>query len=264
MLCRAIASGRKGGLMDGVQITTDQWVFWQSEAWPAIKLNATIVFTWGVMGLLVLMSWLVTRRLSTDTEIPRFQNALEVLVEGIRDQIREVSGQDPGQYLPFVGTLFLFIGTANLLSMVPVYRPPTGSLSTTAALATCVFVAVPLYGIATQGVFGYLRHYIRPTLFMLPFNVIGELSRTLALAVRLYGNMMSGTVIAAILIGFVPLFVPILMQLLGLLTGIIQAYIFAVLAMVYIASATNVYRQTNDEDRQETASSNIEGEQDVS
>jgi F-type H+-transporting ATPase subunit a len=253
--------------MDGLQITTDEWVFWQSDAWPAIKLNATIVFTWCIMALLVVSSWLVTRRLSTDTKIPRFQNVLEILVKGMRDQIREVSGRDPGQYLPFVGTLFLFICVANLSSIVPGYRPPTGSLSTTAALATCVFIAVPIYGIATQGMAGYLRHYIRPTVFMLPFNIIGELSRTLALAVRLYGNMMSGTVIAAILIGFVPLFVPILMQLLGLLTGLIQAYIFAVLAMVYIASATAIYRQgerkqdeSRDDDTHEAARPNIAGE----
>ena len=166
----------------------------------------------------------------------------------MRDQIRDVSRQDPGPYLPFVGTLFLFTATANLLSVVPGYRPPTGSLSTTAALATCVFVAVPLYGIASQGMGQYLKHYIQPTVLMLPFNVIGELSRTLALAVRLYGNMMSGTVIAAILIGFVPLFVPVLMQLLGLLTGMIQAYIFAVLAMVYIASATRVIHRSEEAD----------------
>lgn len=226
--------------MDGVQITTDGWIFWQSESWPAVKLNATIVFSWLVMAILAIGSWLVTRRLSTDAQLSRFQKVLEVLVIGIRDQIRDVSRQDPGRYLPFVGTLFLFIAVANLLSVVPGYRPPTGSLSTTAALATCVFVAVPLYGIAAQGFIGYLKHYVRPTAIMLPFNIMGELSRTLALAVRLYGNMMSGTVIAAILIGFVPLFVPILMQLLGLLTGMIQAYIFAVLAMVYIASATKV------------------------
>jgi len=226
-----------------VQITTDEWIFWQSQTWPAVKLNATIAFTWLVMALLAIGSWLVTRRLSTSTAISPFQNLLEVLVTGMRDQIRDVSRQEPGQYLPFVGTLFLYIATANLLSVVPVYRPPTGSLSTTAALATCVFVAVPLYGIAAQGVVGYFRHYLRPTVFMLPFNIMGELSRTLALAVRLYGNMMSGTVIAAILIGFVPLFVPVLMQLLGLLTGMIQAYIFAVLAMVYIASATKVFRE---------------------
>lgn len=229
--------------MSGVQISPDQWILWQSDAWPMVKLNATIVFTWMVMGLLTVLSWLTTRRLSTGTTIPRLQNVLEVIVGGMRDQIREVSGRDPGHYLPFVGTLFLFICVANLLAVVPGYRPPTGSLSTTAALATCVFIAVPIYGIATQGVRSYLGHYIRPTPLMLPFNMIGELSRTLALAVRLYGNMMSGTVVAAILLGFVPLFVPILMQVLGLLTGLIQAYIFAVLAMVYIASATTVYRQ---------------------
>jgi F-type H+-transporting ATPase subunit a len=229
--------------MGGIDITTDQWVFWQWEAWPVVKLNATILFTWLVMAILAVGSWLVTRRLSTGPKVPRFQNMLEVLVMGMRDQIREVSRQDPGPYLPFVGTLFLFIAMANLLAVVPGYQPPTGSLSTTAALATCVFVAVPLYGMASQGLLGYLKHYIQPTPLMLPFNLTGELSRTLALAVRLYGNMMSGTVIAAILIGFVPLFIPILMQLLGLLTGMIQAYIFAVLAMVYIASATKAIRE---------------------
>lgn len=231
--------------MNGVQISTDQWILWQSEAFPVVKLNATILFTWCVMGLLVAVSWAVTRRLTSDVTPPRIQTMLEVLVSGIRDQIREVSGRDPLIYLPFIGTLFLFICLANLLSIVPGYRPPTGSLSTTAALATCVFIAVPIYGIAAQGPRGYLSYYLRPTPLMLPFNVIGELSRTLALAVRLYGNMMSGTVVAAILIGFVPLFVPILMQVLGLLTGLIQAYIFAVLAMVYIASATAVQQQRN-------------------
>ena len=105
--------------MDGIQISSDEWVFWQSAAWPAVKLNATIVFTWCVMGVLVLVSWSVTRRLTTSTEIPRLQNLLEVLVTGIRNQIREVSGQNPGQYLPFVGTLFLFVGIANLLAIVP-------------------------------------------------------------------------------------------------------------------------------------------------
>lgn len=226
--------------MDGVQITTDQWVFWQSETWPAVRLNATIVFTWLVMAILVVGSWLVTRRLTTGPRIPRFQNLLEVVVTGMRDQIRDVSQQEPGRYMPFVGTLFLFIAMANLLSIVPGYRPPTSSLSTAAALATCVFVAVPLFGIASRGVLGYFKQYLQPTILMLPFNLIGELSRTLALAVRLYGNMMSGTVIAAILVGFVPLFVPVMMQALGLLTGMIQAYIFAVLAMVYIASATKI------------------------
>ncbi len=222
-------------------ITPDDWVFQQ---WGPFALNATLVFTWLVMALLTVGSWLVTRRLSDTEALSRWQNLLEVLVEGIRDQIRQVSHQEPGRYLPFVGTLFLFIATANLLNVVPGYMAPTGALSTTTALAICVFVAVPLYGIAAEGPFGYFRHYVQPTWIMLPFNIIGELSRTLALAVRLYGNIMSGTVIAAILLGLAPVFFPVIMQLLGLLTGMIQAYIFAVLAMVYIASATSAHRQT--------------------
>jgi len=218
-------------------ISPDALVLWR---WGWLHINATLVFTWAIMALLVGGSWLVTRRLSHGPHISRWQNLLEVLVTGIRDQIRQVSHQDPGRYLPFVGTLFLFIGAANLLTVVPGYHPPSASLSTTTALALCVLVAVPIYGIASEGVIDYLRKYTRPTVLMLPFNIIGELSRTLALAVRLYGNIMSGTVIVAILLGLAPLLFPIVMRLLGLLTGMIQAYIFAVLAMVYIASASAV------------------------
>jgi F-type H+-transporting ATPase subunit a len=199
------------------------------------------VFTWIVIAALTLTARLVTRRLSTGTDLSRWQNLLEVLVTGIRDQIREVSHQEPGRYLPFIGSLFLFIATANLLNVVPGYMAPTGSLSTTTALALCVFFAVPIFGIAYEGPLTYLRHYVKPTWLMLPFNVIGEISRTIALAVRLYGNIMSGTVIAAILLGLTPYFFPVVMQLFGLLTGMVQAYIFAVLAMVYIASATSVH-----------------------
>jgi F-type H+-transporting ATPase subunit a len=123
-----------------------------------------------------------------------------------------------------------------MLAIVPGYEPPTASLSTTAALAICVFAAVPVYGIIHEGVGGFFKHYIEPTPVMLPFNLIGELSRTLALAVRLFGNVMSGTKIAAILLAVTPLFVPVLMNALGLLTGLIHAYIFAILATVYIAS----------------------------
>lgn len=225
-------------------INPDNIVLWH---WGGFPLNATIVFTWVVMALLVFGSWLVTRRLSTGTELSRWQNLLEVIVTGIRDQIEEVSHQQAGGYLPFIGTLFLFILTANLLNMVPGFTSPTGSLSTTTALALCVFVAVPLYGIAHEGPLGYLRHYIRPTPLMLPFNLIGELSRTVALAVRLYGNIMSGTVIVGILLSLTPFLFPVVMQLLGLITGTIQAYIFAVLAMVYIASASSAHRRTNDD-----------------
>jgi len=220
-------------------ISPDTLVFWE---WGPVAVNATLVFTWLVMALLTFVAWLASRRLSDTATLSRWQNLLEILVTGINDQIRQISRQEPGPYLPFVGTLFLFIAVANLLNVVPGYLAPTGSLSTTTALAICVFVAVPLYGIAQEGARGYLRHYLRPSWLMLPFNVVGELSRTVALAVRLYGNIMSGTVIVAILLSLTPYFFPVVMQLLGLLTGMIQAYIFAVLAMVYIASASSAHQ----------------------
>jgi len=188
------------------------------------------------MVLLAGGSWLATRRLTTGPRISRWQNLLEVLVAGMRRQIRDVIQLDPAPYLPFAGTLFLFIAVSNLLAVVPGYEPPTASLSTTTALALCVLVAVPIFGIARRGLGPYLRQYAKPSVFMLPFNVIGELSRTLALAVRLFGNVMSGAKIAAILLAVLPFFFPVVMQAFGLLTGLVQAYIFAVLAMVYIAS----------------------------
>lgn len=239
-------------------ISPDELVFWQRGA---LTLNATIVFTWVVMALLTLISWLVTRRFSSSGELSRGQNLLEVLVSGIRDQIQQVSQQDPTGYLPFVGSLFLYIATANLLGIVPGYMSPTGSLSTTTALAICVFIAVPLYGIGYEGMSTYLRHYLSPTWLMLPFNIIGELSRTLALAVRLYGNIMSGTIIIAILISLTPYFFPVVMQLLGLLTGMIQAYIFAILAMVYIASATSAHQQVAQPEHSQESPLHTKGEQ---
>lgn len=214
-------------------ISPDELVFLRCGPFT---LNATIVFTWIVCGLLVGTSWLVTRRLSTGVELSRGQHVLEVLVTGTLDQIRDIGRQEPRSFLPFVGTLFVFIAASNLLAVVPGFTPPTGSLSTTTALALCVFVAVPAVGISRRGFAPYFKQYLRPSLLMLPFNVIGEFSRTLALAVRLYGNVMSGTVIAGILLSLAPFFFPVVMQLLGLLTGMIQAYIFAVLAMVYLAS----------------------------
>ncbi len=226
-----------------MQISPDEIVLWQVGPF---ELNATIAFTWLVMAVMVIGARLITARLSSAEEMSRWQNLLEVLVTGLRDQIRDVSRQEPGRFLPFIGTLFLFIAIANLLAIVPGYMPPTGSLSTTTALAICVLIAVPAYAIADRGLAGYLKNYVRPTPIMLPFNIIGEVSRTVALAVRLYGNVMSGTVIAGILISLVPFFFPIVMDLLGLLTGMIQAYIFAVLAMVYIASAMGAHAGDDD------------------
>ncbi|HEY0873555.1 MAG TPA: F0F1 ATP synthase subunit A [Vicinamibacterales bacterium] len=221
-----------------MEITPDQVIYGQ---WGPIVVNATLVWSWVVAAILVAGSWALSRGIRTDGTLTRGQNLLEAIVSVILDQIRDVSGQRPEPLLPFVGTLFLFILTANVLSIVPGYVAPTSSLSTTAALAIAVFVAVPVFGIRRHGFRGYLRHYAQPSLFVLPFTVMGELSRTLALALRLFGNMMSGTVVAALLLSLAPLFFPAIMQAFGLLIGVIQAYIFAMLAMVYIASATRTH-----------------------
>jgi F-type H+-transporting ATPase subunit a len=219
-----------------MHLSPDEIIFWQ---YGIFKLNATIVYTWGLMGMLAIGARLVTRRLSTGLQRSRWQNLLEVVVTGIEKQIADVGLRQPRKYLGFLGTLFLFVATASLFTIVPGYEPPTGSLSTTAALAISVFVAVPLFGIAESGLREYLADYLKPTFIMLPFNIISELSRTLALAVRLFGNMMSGTMILAILLTITPYIFPIALSVLGLLTGMVQAYIFSILATVYIAAATH-------------------------
>jgi len=218
-----------------MHLSPDELIFWQ---YGFVKINATIVYTWGLMFVLTVGSKLVTRNLSRGMKRSRWQNLLEIIVTGINKQIEDVGLRRPEKYIGFLGTLFLFVAIASLFTIIPGYEPPTGSLSTTAALALSVLVAVPFFGIRQQGLRGYLKSYIAPTLIMLPFNIISEVSRTLALAVRLFGNMMSGTMIIAILITITPFIFPIAMSALGLLTGMVQAYIFSILAAVYIAAAT--------------------------
>jgi len=218
-----------------MRLSPDQAIYWQHGFF---KLNGTILFTWMVMLVLVAGSIFVTRRLARSGVRSRWQNLLEIVVMAIVDQIKEVGLGAPRKYLAFLGTLFLFLACSNLFTILPGYEPPTGSLSTTVALALCVFVAVPFFGIADQGVWTYLKSYMEPTFIMLPFNIISEISRTLALAVRLFGNMMSGSMIVAILLTITPFLFPVVMTALGLLTGMVQAYIFSILAAVYIASAT--------------------------
>ena len=222
-----------------MRLSPDEIIFWQLGFF---KLNATIVFTWALMLVLAVGARLITRKLSVDLERSRWQNLLEIVVTGIEQQIKEVGLSQPRTYLGFLGTLFLFVAAASLGTVIPGFEPPTGSLSTTTALALCVFVAVPLFGIAEQGVGGFLKSYVQPTFIMLPFNIISEISRTLALAVRLFGNMMSGAMIIAILLTITPFLFPIVMTLLGLLTGMVQAYIFSILAAVYIAAAAQVHK----------------------
>lgn len=224
-----------------MRLSPDEIIFWQ---YGFFKLNATIATTWALMLVLAVGAKLITRNLSNDLTRSRWQNLLEIVVTGIEQQIEDVGLRHPRKYIGFLGTLFLFVAMASLCTLIPGYEPPTGSLSTTAALALCVMVAVPLFGIEDQGMAGYLKSYLEPTVIMLPFNIISEITRTLALAVRLFGNMMSGAMIIGILLSITPFIFPIVLTALGLLTGMVQAYIFSILAAVYIAAATRVRKST--------------------
>ena len=226
-----------------MHLSSDELILWQHGFF---KLNVTIVTTWVLMLVMVVGAKLVTRNLEHKVDISRWQSMLEIIVVTIRNQIEEVGLKHPEKYLGFLGTLFLFIALSNFCTILPGYEPPTGSLSTTAALALSVFIAVPLFGIAESGLGGYLRSYTRPTFIMLPFNIISELSRTLALAIRLFGNIMSGAMILAILLTLTPFIFPVVMTLLGLLTGMVQAYIFSILATVYIAAATRAREEAGE------------------
>lgn len=220
-----------------MEFNIDDIIYWQEGF---LKVNATLLNTWVVILLLIVFSWAVSRKLTAGLNIRRGQAFIESFVVLVLDQIREETHEDADKYLPFIGTLFLFIVVSNMIGVIPGFESPTASLSTATALAICVFIAVPVFGISNRGFAGYMKHYILPTPFMLPFNIIGELSRTLALAIRLFGNIMSGSLIIAILLSLSPLFFPVIMQAFGLLIGVIQAYVFAILALVYIASATRV------------------------
>lgn len=218
------------------QISPDQIILWRQGG---IVINATLAYTWLVMALLAGGAALLTRNLAHQGPISRRQLMLESIVSALRQGVSDLGGKRAAICLPFVSTLFLFIFTANALAIVPGYVPPTASLTTTAALALSVFVAVPLYGIRRRGLLAYLKTYAHPNVFFFPLHLISEMARTIALAVRLFGNIMSHEKIIGILLAVVPLFFPAVMQVLGLVIGAIQAYIFAVLATVYIAAAIN-------------------------
>jgi len=227
-----------------MNLSPDQITMFQ--AW-GLPINATIFYTWVVMALLTIVSWLITRNLRPEVPPNRWRTTLEVIVLGIQTQIEEIAQGPTRHLLYYVGTLFLFVATSNLLLVVPGFSPPTSSLSTTTALALSVLIAVPLFGVNSRGLGGYLKTYLEPSFIMLPFNIVSEVSRGVSLAIRLYGNIMSGGVIAAILLSVAPFFFPVVMDVLGLLTGMIQAYIFAILATVYISSATASPSQTQPE-----------------
>ncbi len=200
-----------------------------------VPVTTVVVSTWVIMAVIVVASWLGTRRMSVAPG--RGQAALEVVVETIENQIRDVVQRDPRRYTPLIGTLFLFIVVANLSAMIPGVSPPTAHLETDAALAAIVFLSVHVYGIATHGVRGYLRGFTKPNLLLLPLNLVGEITRTFSLMVRLFGNIMSHELVIGVVLALAGLLVPIPLMVLAIVIGIVQAYIFSILATVFIGAA---------------------------
>lgn len=200
-----------------------------------VGITRPVVTTWGILAALTLGSWLATRGLGPHAD--RRQAVLEIVVGGILKQIEEVLRKDARPLLPLVGTLFIFLVTANLSGVLPGVEAPTARLETPAALALIVFFSVHYFGIRARGLTGYLAHFAKPKLIMLPLNVLSEVTRTFSLMVRLFGNVMSGEFIIALVLALAGLFVPIPFMVLEILMGIIQAYIFTVLATVFIGAA---------------------------
>ncbi|MEZ6186820.1 MAG: F0F1 ATP synthase subunit A [Planctomycetota bacterium] len=211
---------------------------------PLFGLEVPDVYltTLGVTLLVGVVSYVTGRSLAAG-RLTLWQTAVEAFLGWIEDTVREVVDEDPTPYVPLIASLMVFIAVCDLLAVVPVLRPPTAELATTVALALVVFVAVPIYGVRRLGLWGYLKGYARPSPLLIPFNLLGELTRTLALAVRLFGNVMSGVTIGAVILALAGLFVPLPLLFLSILTGLVQAYIFGILAAVYIAAALQVERR---------------------
>ena len=202
-----------------------------------LAITRPVVTTWAIMAVLTLVSWLVTRRLKLHPD--RRQTVLELIVTGIMTQIDQVIRKDPGPFLPLLGTLFIFLVAANLSGVFPGVEAPTGKLETPAALALIVFVAVHYFGVRARGFLGYIASFAKPKLIMLPLNIVSEVTRTFSLMVRLFGNVMSGEFVIALVVALAGLFVPIPLMALEILVGLVQAYIFTVLATVFIGAAVD-------------------------
>jgi F-type H+-transporting ATPase subunit a len=206
-----------------------------------LHIGETVLTTWGIMVFLFLASWILTRRLSI--EPGRCQVALEGVVSAIENTIAEVLPEHSLRILPFVGTLWIFVVVANLVGILPGLHGPTSDLSTTAGLAILVFLSVHWYGIRIHGFKQYLRHYMEPNPVLFPFHVIGEISRTVALAVRLFGNIFSLEMAALLVLLVAGFLVPVPVLLLHIVEALVQAYIFGMLALIYIAGGVQSIEQ---------------------
>ena len=206
-----------------------------------VPISRTVVTTWGLMAVLTVASWTVTRNFRVDAG--GWQAMVETVVVGIEEQIAALLKRDAAPFLPLLGTLFIFLVVANLCGVVPGVTPPTASIETPAALAAIVFLSVHFYGVRIQGVGGYLKGYLRPNPVMLPFNILSELTRTFSLAMRLFGNIMSEEMMGAIVLALAGLLVPIPFMAFGILIGLVQAYIFSVLSAVFIGGGIGAIKK---------------------
>lgn len=200
-----------------------------------VPITMPVLVTWAIMAALAALSFAATRRLRLKPGT--LQTVLELFVTTVDAQVRETMNRDPAPFRPLIGTIFLFVLVANWSSLIPGVEPPTAHLETDAALALVVFAATIGYGIAGRGLKGYLATFAEPSWVMIPLNIVEQITRTFSLVVRLFGNVMSGVFIIGIVLSLAGLFVPIPLMALDLLTGAVQAYIFAILATVFIGAA---------------------------
>ncbi len=206
-----------------------------------LQVTSTVINTWAMMLLIGVAAFLIGRNLKVRPGA--IQNALEWLVEAIERLIRKMVGvEDTTIFLPAVGTLAFFIGTANLLSLLPGLQSPTPDINTPLAMALVVLCTVPYYGIRTRGLWGYLKHYVEPIFLMLPIEIASEIARTFSLTFRLFGNILGEEIITSILFIVMPLFVPVPVMLFSIFTGLLQAYIFTLLTCVYIGGAVKAHK----------------------
>lgn len=219
-----------------MNITTDQFIIWENHFF---KLNDTIFFTWFIMAFMIGIALILRLYITNEKNFGKLQNFFEVFITGTEDQIQKMGKVDIKEVFPFIATVFIFVLMANLLQLIPFFRSPTASLSTNIALIILVIIRGVGYGIKKIGVIGYLKKFAKPSIIMIPMNIISEISSNCSLVIRLYGNMMSAMVIGAIVdgIAFLAFGFPIFLNILHFISGVLQAYIFSMLSLVFIISA---------------------------
>lgn len=213
-----------------------------------IAITSTVVTTWVIMAIIWLLCWFATRRLQLEPG-PQ-QTAIEGIVATIENAVAQVAPKEAPQIMGFVGSLWIFLVIANLSGLIPGVHSPTRDLSATAALAFIVFLSTHWFGIRLQGWKSYLRHYIAPSPMLLPFHLISEITRTVALAVRLFGNIMSLEMAALLILAVAGFLVPVPILMLHIVEALVQSYIFGMLALIYIAGGVQSQQQTRQQEKE--------------